>query len=708
MPPTYITRSSSTHRTRLAMIFDLLKNLNILKIITAHEKVHSLLARVNMELGRMDESDPLFPRRVDELNQAVIDLMKSKWYTDQAVSTGKKSFWKLAFASKDRAISLGEKLLEALLGQSSQPVEFEAASLRQIGETTYTDDVPLVPEINPIVVLQGSDYEMGYQYAQQVVEIFGPAVMARKSGISSKFTADDLTSLREWESQLQQHTPEIIDMARGWAVGASDAGVPMSYEDALDIWTGHLPPARKYLGKGELPFNLPPMACSGVAAWGSATADGRLVAGASGDHDCTHMVTILAFPETGNNFIFSTFSAIGDVPIVGNLYMMGHPGMNNKGVAYVHHGGVSKLVEPQSDWGYGIRRGASIFHNLRFANSARQARDMELTYPVGDVGKDSAGTVGGFYADSTYGFVLESRKNPIILREAGVMGESDFLFANNSPVHPEVKRAGWMQGYQDLWAWDEHAGWYPKKFTPLKVTSLKTKDKLATINGILSLVFSNSAGRNRFSFNYLSRAHGKIDFEILKTIYRVSGRLPEGSFEQIAAGYKQTGEWGQPAIGHAGNALVNVLRPDNGDEGLFAQCVGPARRGLVAHAPYPHCGPVYNETNAFWELKLAGSPEAVLGYAREKALDYVHEAQGFLDRFRQVGPAHDRIDCFFQQAQREIKRADHILASGSEYSRNTQLYRTSRAIRAYTRAQVRAQQVIQAVHKPSQAPEIDF
>ena len=39
----------------------------------------------------------------------------------------------------------------------------------QGSEILFAGDVPLVPPINPIVVLQGSDFEMGRQYARQVI-----------------------------------------------------------------------------------------------------------------------------------------------------------------------------------------------------------------------------------------------------------------------------------------------------------------------------------------------------------------------------------------------------------------------------------------------------------------------------------------------------------------------------------------------------------
>src|SRR5512146_2359410 len=148
---------------------------------------------------------------------------------------------------------------------------------------------------------------MGYQYARQVIQIFGAWIFQRKAGLP--LSEEERACLRQWEQQIETYAPEILLMCRGWAAGAAEAGIPLSYEDVLDMWTGHAPPMQNYKGFGEgLPARLPELACSGVAAWGRATVDGRLVTGSSGDHDCSPMVTIVAFPETGNNFVYTPFS----------------------------------------------------------------------------------------------------------------------------------------------------------------------------------------------------------------------------------------------------------------------------------------------------------------------------------------------------------------------------------------------------------------
>jgi hypothetical protein len=52
-------------------------------------------------------------------------------------------------------------------------------------EITFKDGVPLAPNVAPVIMLQVSDYDMGYQYAQQMNQIFGPWALER---LKRKFT----------------------------------------------------------------------------------------------------------------------------------------------------------------------------------------------------------------------------------------------------------------------------------------------------------------------------------------------------------------------------------------------------------------------------------------------------------------------------------------------------------------------------------------
>ncbi|MFC1960311.1 hypothetical protein ACFLYO_06345 [Chloroflexota bacterium] len=414
-------------------------HINIIKAYQKSDKIKNQLGLVNIALAKLDERDPLYIRWIEEFDHAMILQAQGKWAVSKAMESDTKDDWKQAFEALKISATFAQTLFEHVTSDLPDPIPFEETSLSSNGtEISYAGDTPLLPSVSPVVILQGSDYEMGYQYAQQLVQIFGSWILDRKAG--RDFSEEKLAIIKQWENQIRQHAPEMLDLCEGWAAGATDVGVTMSYYDVLELWTGHEAPLKGYVGEGQMPEMGMPW-CSGAAAWGQATADGELVTASSGDHDPGFTVTVIVLPESGNNFMFCPFGATGDIPKAGAIQMFGHPGMNDQGVAYVHHGGGPKWAEPKQYWGYSIRRAVSVFHVLRFANSAHEAFEMEMALPIGDIGAGDPGHPGGFYADSEYGYVIESRKDPVIIREAGVMGERDFLYAANAPIHPDISKA---------------------------------------------------------------------------------------------------------------------------------------------------------------------------------------------------------------------------------------------------------------------------
>lgn len=452
----------------------MLKNTNYLIAFQKFSSAKVLLMRVNIALARLDNNTSLYIQRLREFNSIMLEIAKARWFGTSAIKSGAKNEWQKSLDGFNKSIKLGYKLLNLLEVGSKEPLCVPQQSISNQGtEIVFADGAPVCPEVCPVIILQGSSFDMGYQYAQQIVQIYGKWMLERKAGL--KLTVENMAELYKWEEQVTRYAPEILDMCHGWAKGAENAGIPLSYYEVVDIWVGHDRPKTSYMGRSDpLTTNPPGFACSGAAAWGRATLDGKLVIGSSGDHDPSFPAVIMAYPDNGNAFMFTTFSAVGDITMVGSMHMFGHPGMNNKGVAYVEHGGQPRMIEPKKYWGYGIRRATSVLHSLRYANTAREVFKMEMEAPIGDVGMDNY-TIGGFYADSNYGYVLESRKEPVAIREAGYMGEIDFLYANNSAMHREASKAGWMQADQAKkgdWEWDEHSGWSPRHFQGLHFVDL--------------------------------------------------------------------------------------------------------------------------------------------------------------------------------------------------------------------------------------------
>ena len=188
--------------------------------------------------------------------------------------------------------------------------------------------LPLPPSVLPVIVLQGSDYNMGYQYAQQVDELFGPSVL-KAMQVPGGFTDQQLLALKAYQWYIQKYTPEYIDMFKGMAAAATDAGVPLSYTEVLANYVG----TRAYPGTeppGSGSETLPPT-CSAWAAWGKTTTDGSLITGQEmdppwGEFGNNDYVAIVAYPSTGNAYINVTQPGqLTAIPVM--------PGINNKGVS---------------------------------------------------------------------------------------------------------------------------------------------------------------------------------------------------------------------------------------------------------------------------------------------------------------------------------------------------------------------------------------
>ena len=679
------------------------KNMNVFRAVRARDRARARLYLTNMAIGKMGYGDPAYVQRVREYDQAMIEYYKGKWYATLATRTRRKEDWQRAFAGFKNADRIAGELSGRLKEGTTAPVPFKESLVEDRGtEIKFADGVPMVPEITPVVILQGSDYEMGYQYAQQLVQIYGKWILERHAG--KEFSARDREVLRTWEKQHAEHTPWLIDFCRGWADGASTLGISMSYDDVLDLWVGHKPPAKDYLDTGGLP-ELPRLACSGVAAWGRATNDGKLITGSTGDHDLSYQITIVAFPDKGNSFIYSPFGATGDIAGLGGLYFFGHPAINDKGLAYVHHGGGPKYLDARKHWGYGIRRAASVMHILRFCSTAREARAMEEAWPIGDVGLGDYATVGGFYADGSYGYVIEGRKDPAAIREAGMLGETDFIYANNSAAHPDAIESEWMREHKDEWTWDEHGGWRPKKPTGMTKSigfllawfsgRFSASD---TLRKAMMFTYTNSCNRNRYFYRRMTDGFGRIDLEYMKTVFRIGGTIPEGSWDQIVKAYEKEGTWGEISTGHASNAMTVVAKPG---EGLYCMCTGPATRGLAPMMPSAAI-PIYRETNAFWEIKLASTPGEVVAYSRDRAVEDIRAAKEAVGRIGKTSPAYQPLHGLVSLAEREFEAGERMCRETE--SGDSPVYRLSRALRAYTRAQVRAVQTYQAL---SPAPDAE-
>ena len=105
--------------------------------------------------------------------------------------------------------------------------------------------------------------------------------------------------------------------------------------------------------------------------------------------------------------------------------------------------------------------------------------------------------------------------------------------------------------------------------------------------------------------------------------------------------------------------------------------------------------PIYRETNAFWEIRLGSTPMEVVAHTRSKAEEYLRAAEEGVSNIDKASPAYQPLRELVSLAEQEFEVGERLCRDSE--SGAGRIYALSRALRAYTRAQVRALQACQAL-----------
>ncbi|MEO1657752.1 MAG: hypothetical protein AAFR65_08520 [Pseudomonadota bacterium] len=695
----------------------------------ASAESHYELMFANFALKRVGYRDQGYVQRIDILNTATLYLSAAKWF-----------FWRSTGEAADfaRPTRCNEDLVRALelfdvanaYSRKAKMSDLEALrdaaeEARSVAQDNLSSDyeiqrflgAPIVPSICPIVVLTGSSYDMGRQYLEQVLEIYGAFAFEGLSGRT--FGPEEKDSLRLWRRELEAHAPEIVEMAHGMASAAIDHGLGLTYDHCQFMWTGATPPVENPTMIGVLDAEVcsitgyfgaeatdetaeidnTPDLCSGFASWGEATAGEKTIVGCTTDHDCTFQATIFAYPDDGRAFVYTPFSVNGSIPGVGRFFFAGHPGVNEKGLCYVHHGGPCGCTEPQQDWGYGVRRGTTTLHSLRYADDRQAAETYEVSLPVGDNGY-LLGSPGGFYADPQGAHVIESRVglaagSPPVIRRNTTDHDGrnlDFLYANNNVQSPDSQYlfCAPAQGYD----YSVEGGWFLSDKSKMNMDDL----------GVLTrhMWAASSEPRNRYLHRILSAGYGDIDSGYAEAVYRRPAKLDTGDWREtearLSAGEKLDG-----ATGTRLNAQVSTLELRDGEPPVYRLSIGP-----VAHRSVPPHRAGYgfyyvDETNEMWELSLQPTPRETLEQACASARELVVNAEHLLRDEAGEDDGLRRLRALLETAESKLADAENLFekSAAERLLSGHDAAHVARGLRFATQAQVRAKQVITALtHRP--------
>jgi len=184
---------------------------------------------------------------------------------------------------------------------------------------------PLLPHYPPILHVQGTPYEMGYQHgvllADRITELVsgvGSPMMFMLGGWNpesgEKPTQEQLETGRSlclmviqqcFIEPIKEKAPDYFDEMQGLADGLKAAGSPVGLDEILAAITlAELSQSRGLIENMAAELSK---GCSDFAAWGKATKDGNLIHGTNYDNEdftiARKGIVLIAKPESGNAFL---------------------------------------------------------------------------------------------------------------------------------------------------------------------------------------------------------------------------------------------------------------------------------------------------------------------------------------------------------------------------------------------------------------------
>jgi hypothetical protein len=124
--------------------------------------------------------------------------------------------------------------------------------------------------------------------------------------------------------------------------------------------------------------------------------------------------------------------------------------------------------------------------------------------------------------------------------------------------------------------------------------------------------------------------------------------------------------------------MVVAMKPS---EGKYACCAGPVKRGIAPMSP-DFAISIYGETNAFWEIDFDKNAKKTVLNAKVKAKKDIEKAKKLLEKSSNKKSYSENL---LALAKKEFSKGE------SENCKD--IFSLAKAIRAFTRAQVRALQI---------------
>jgi len=521
-----------------------------------------------------------------------------------------------------------------------------------IAEEVGMERVP--PSIFPVVVLTGSNYEMGYQYGAQVGHLIWEEVTAARATAVRYLGSEALLRnlVGQYRNGLRRFQGEA-EMMEGIAAGASQRGRRLRYEDILMLNTctasfTMLQDISRAAGeRGEAG------GCTVFSAWGPATHDGELICGDSSDSRFSRQVVILGFPREGHRFMC--------IARAGQLSH--HFAMNDQGLFIGNSGGDS--VRP-TDYCCGVPWTLAISRLVRLAGSAQEA--------AAELGKWTVNMPENYHLADTQGtaLVVEVTASRRGTRLSGDFGESSYLYSTNNFFTQEMRECF------DFPEAVPRAGW-------------RGRPSLASVP------------RNLFLSELLNNGHGAIDIEYAKMMWRCPGKAPPDPFNVDAYYSGGWSEW-QQVICNLNNDHVAVVKPRSGSGGVAYICAGPAAPIAYPFTPDKHWY-LPDPLNAFVKLVLCDDVTSFLEQCELDAHQSLGEAYAGFMELTPNATAYAYLRERMSQATAAFFEGTQSAAEISRQLRHGGTAVAARAATLFARTQAYAAHISDVLSPPPRSPE---
>jgi hypothetical protein len=298
-----------------------------------------------------------------------------------------------------------------------------------------TPEVYLPTGFPQVVVVSGTNYDMGVQYGEQTAHAIVHNLAIFKSKLYKAVTGGENTvseDMKAWNVYLKRYDPTLADWLNGISQGCKNRGYSVSYSDLVllmvyptELWarpTNPYPPEMKTTAqKVSLLDRTNPLrpfhhSCNSFAATGAATPDGKPIHAITqmADTEMMDNVILLAFPKSGYSFVSQTYAG----------RVNANSAMNSKGFAW----SMTAILSNKPVWGLT----EVYFHYLaQLVSSRADAVKYLQETPRG-------GVAGGFILSDPTGIEAFETNANVFSRRSPSAGK-DFVVQTNHLVDPKLK-----------------------------------------------------------------------------------------------------------------------------------------------------------------------------------------------------------------------------------------------------------------------------